>query len=808
MKVPISWLKEYVEFDAAPAELADRLTFSGTETESMDVIGAGLEAVVVGEILDVKQHPDADGLRVCTVDDGEAGHTVVCGAENFRAGDKGAFAPVGAALPDGTKIEKSEIKGVLSEGMLCAEDELGLSDDHSGIMLFDSDTANGTALPDLLGPPETVLTLEVTWNRGDCLSIMGIAREVAALFGTKLIRPSVEYEETGGPVEEDVEVSIEDEACCPRYTARVLSDVKIGPSPMWMRRRLSLCGVRPICNVVDITNYVLLETGHPLHAFDHTLLTDGRIIVRRARSGEKMVTLDEVTRDLTPDMLVIADTKRAVALAGVMGGAGSEIRDDTSKVLLEAASFDPACTRNTVSVTGLMTESSHRFERGVDTRAVDWASRRAAALMVEHAGAVASRGVVDVFPGEPPERKVRCRYGHARGLLGTDVSDEEIASILESLEIPVVDRDDEGCTVSVPSFRRDIEIEADLVEEVARMHGLDRVPPATPFAGVVPDADDSVTRAVMMCRGNLVGLGLNEIVNYSFLSAAVLDLFCSGDAESRVVLPNPVSADYAVMRNSLVPQMVATLGHNAARQVGAAAFFEIGDVFLKERDGSIREEGRLCIGLMGDAGCVSGGAAGSTSAETVFLRTKGILEAVFGAQHVAGGEGKLLPGMRTKPVDHAYFEPERGVTIMAGSGPCGVLGLVKGSICSEWRLGPVAVAEIAVEPLTADAFRAPVLRDIPAYPSVARDMALVVDEAISHENIVAIVEKSAPEELTGMNLFDIFRGSGIARGKKSLAYSLAYRSLTRTLTDEDANRYHEAVKDVLKSKLDVEIREG
>ena len=808
MKVPISWLREYVEFDAGPEELADRLTFSGTETESIDTVGAGLEGVVVGEVLDVERHADADGLGVCTVDDGKGRHTVVCGAENFRAGDKAAFAPVGATLPDGTRIERTEIRGVVSDGMLCAEDELGLSEDHSGIMLLPADAENGTPLPEVIGPPETVLTLEVTWNRGDCLSIMGIAREVAALFGAKLIKPSVDYDEAGGVVEDEVKVTVDDETGCPRYTARALSDVKIGPSPMWMRRRLSLCGVRPINNVVDITNYVLLETGHPLHAFDYTLLTDGQIIVRRAEPGEKMVTLDDVERVLGPDRLVIADTKRAVALAGVMGGAGSEIREDTGKVLLEAASFDPACIRKTVSDTGLMTESSHRFERGVDTCAVDWAGRRAAALMVEHAGAVASKGVVDVFPGKPAEQQVRCRYQYARDLLGTDVTDDEIAAILESLEIPVIDRDAEGCTVRVPSFRRDIEIEADLVEEVARIHGLDRVPPAIPFAGVVPDADDSETRAVIMCRRNLVGLGLNEIANYSFLSAELLDMFCDSDGDSRVVLPNPVSADYAVMRNSLVPQMVVTLGHNAARQVAAAAFFEIGDVFLKNNDGSVREEGRLCIGLMGDVGGGAGTAGGTVSAEALFLRAKGVVEAVFRAQHVVEGEGRLSSGVRTEALDHAYFEPGRGVTIAAGSSPCGILGLVRESVCSEWRLGPIAVAEMPLEPLIAGAFRLPALREIPAYPSVARDMALIVDESVSHENIVAIVEKIAPEELTSMDLFDIFRGGGIARGRKSLAYSLVYRSLTRTLTDEDANGYHETVKNALKDKLDVEIREG
>jgi len=801
MKVPVSWLKAYVDSEATPEQLAERLTFSGMEVGGIEKIGAHYEGVVVGEILAIDRHPSADRLTICRVHDGQKECRVVCGATNFTVGDKAPFAGVGASLPSGITIRKAKIRGEASEGMLCAEDELAISKDHSGLMLLPRDVRTGTPLNEILGPPDAVIDLEITWNRSDCLCIIGVAREVAALFGSKLKLPSVDFLEAGEPVDALTQVTIDDAVGCPRYTARVLTGATLKPSPFWMQRRLSLCGCRPINNVVDITNYVMLECGQPLHSFDYTLLANHEIIVRRARAGEKMATLDGIDRPITPAELLIADGHRPVAIAGVMGGAGSEIRDETHDVLLESACFDPATIHKTSVRLGLSTEASARFERSVDIGGVDWASRRAAALMVDLAGAVAAQGVVDVYPGQPAARTVTCRYQRTRDLIGVELADDKIASILESLELPMERRNRESCTVRVPTFRPDITLEADLIEEVARIHGLDQVPEAMPQAKVVPDADDAPTRAVMACRANLVGLGLCETMNYSFLSQDLLDTFGVDDAARRVVLPNPVSSDYAVMRNSLVPQMVDSLGRNLSRQVLDAAFFEIGKVFMKDDKGAIKEEDRLCIGLMGKVGRGQLDARRPVDPDEMFLWIKGIVQAICASQH--------LEGMEFARIEKSGMESGWAVSISLGGRPCGVMGLLAEPIRRKWRLAePVAVAEMSLRPVLARMSRVPQAKVVPAYPSITRDVAMFVNRDVTHEDVLKVIWKSAPPELTEVKLFDIFVTKVVGEARKSLAYSLIYRSLERTLTDEDANRYHEEIKKSLKSRLGAEIRES
>ena len=801
MKVPISWLKEYVDFDASPEELANKLTFSGTEVESIQTIGGDYKGVVVGEIKTIEKHAGADNLLICQVNNGREDLQVVCGARNFNVGDKAPFAMVGAKLPNGMEILERKVRGVLSRGMLCAEDELALSDDHGGIMLVSRDIPAGTPFSEVAGPPETVFGIEITWNRPDCLSIIGMAREIAALFGTKLKLPSVDFMERWEPVDVMAEVDLQDAEGCPRYTARVLTDIRLKPSPQWMQRRLTLCGVRPINNVVDITNYVLLECGQPLHAFDYELLRDHKIIVRRGFSGERMSTLDGVERQTLDKAVLIADPVRPVALAGIMGGAGSEINDNTRNVLLESAYFNPPDIRRTSSKLGLSTESSYRFERGVDIGGVDWASRRAAALMVEHADAVAAQGVIDVYPGKQENRKIKCRFSRVRSVLGVDVPDEQIVGIMKFLELQVAGHEKDHCIVEVPTFRPDLQIEADLVEEVARINGLDKVAAVVPQAKVVVDADDSVTRAVIACRSNLTGLGLMEIMNYSFLSEQLLNAVSTVDIDSRVVLPNPVSSDYSVMRNSLIPHMVDTLGRNLAHQVDNAALFEIGKVFLKAADSSISEENHICVGLMGKAGRVGLSQRRPVVSEEIFLWIKGIVESLAAAQHV--------DDVVFKTAEHAGMEKGWAAVIEAAGKPCGILGVVKPEIRKKWRMiEPIAIAEINAAVFVSNIFRQVQLKPIPVYPAVSRDVAMVVNESVRHEDVIKIIKKAAPRELTGVELFDIFRSEQIGACRKSMAYSLTYRSLERTLTDEDANRYHEAIKDALKNELKAEIREG
>ena len=802
MKVPISWLNEYVDLAGVSAkEIADKLTFSGIEVEGIHPVGGEFPGVVAGEVRSIKAHPNADRLRLCEVFDGREVLAVVCGASNFEVGNKAAFAPAGTVLPNGMKLKVSRIRGEVSQGMLCAEDELGLSDDHAGILLLGRDVEPGTPLAQVLGPADTVLELEITWNRPDCLCIIGVARELAALYGKPLKIPSFTLEEGILAVEDLVGVRIEDADGCPRYTARVLTDVKIGPSPDWMQRRLKMCGVRPISNVVDVTNYVMLECGHPLHAFDHALLKDRQIVVRRARAGETMVTLDGIERQLDATMLVIADAGSAVAVAGIMGGAGSEIRETTATVLLESAAFDPRTIRRTSSALGLSTESSHRFERRVDAATADWAGNRAAALMQSLAAGHVVRGMADVYPLPMPSRTITLDLSRLDRLLGVAVPPARVCTIFEALQLPIRLQGGSVFTVDIPSFRPDLECEADLFEEVARVHGLEHIPDTVPSATMVPGADDAPVRAQFKCREALAGLGLCEMMSYSFLAEPLLDEFDASDRARRVTLPNPVSADHGVLRNALVPQVVECLARNRARQAASAALFEIGTVFGRDDAGRIGEETHVGLGLTGQQSGDSLHARARMRDEDTFLALKGVVERLAVALRIQG--------MEFRPATAPACEPGTSVDVLVGGSRLGYIGLLRRDLRQARRLAdPVAVGELKLLPLLVNVFETPVFKVIAQYPSISRDMAMVVDADVTHGDIMGVIEAAAPGELTGVCLFDIFSGEGLDKGKKSLGYSLTYQSGERTLTDEEANALHLVVKEALRRELGCQFREG
>ncbi len=801
MKVPLSWLREYVECGLSPKDLASRLTFAGLEVEGVHAVERTFDGVVAAQVLAIDPHPNADKLRVCRVTDGQAERTVVCGAWNFAVGDRVPFAGVGVTLANGMRIKEAKLRGVLSAGMLCAEDELGISDDHSGLLRLPADTVPGTALSALFGPPDWVIEIEVTPNRPDCLSIMGIAREVAALCGVPMRRPAIEFAELGPAVTSCTRVEVDDAEGCPRYTGRVFAGVTIAESPLWMKERLRLSGIRPINNVVDITNYVMLECGQPMHAFDQSLLEEGRIVVRRARPGEKLATLDGTDRPIDPDMLVIADARRPVALAGVMGGAGSEIRPDTQKVLLESACFSPTLIRRTSKRVGLSTESSYRYERGVDPELADWASRRAAGYLVALAGATAARGVVDVYGRQPSRKTVRCTFDGIRTLIGAPVADDEMVRIFEALELKVVERDASGCAVQAPTFRVDLEREADLVEEVARIHGLDRIPAPTPRAQLVEGASNAAAEARMACRSALVGLGLSEIMNYSFLSQAELDRFDATDRPRRVVIPNPISADHSVLRPSLISQVTDALGRNRSRQAEAAGLFEIGRVFFKRADGTLGEEERVAIGLMGPLGRDRLDRRRPVEAQEIFQWLKGAVEGLCAAMRVPRSSVDLAPA------DAPCFEPGHSVRVRIAGRDAGMMGIVASGIRREWRLAdPVAVAELRLDTVSERAFDVPASRPLSVFPSVGRDIAILVGEEVTSDAVMKVILQAAPRELVRADLFDVYRSKGDA-GRKSMAYALVFQAADRTLTDEEANGFRERVRDALARELRAEIRD-
>lgn len=801
MRVPLEWLREYVAFDDSPQGLAERLTFGGIEVEAIEPVGSDYAGLVVGEVRAAERHPNADRLTVCTVFDGQADLQVVCGAPNVKPGGKYPLAPVGSRLPDGTLIKSAKLRGVASSGMLCAEDELGLSDDHSGLMDLPADCVPGTPLADVLGGPDTVLDLEITPNRPDCLSLLGIAREVAALYRLPLRPPPADLAVSGDPMEAAVKIAVDDPELCPRYTARLIRGLAIGPSPRWMQTRLSRAGIRPINNAVDVTNYVMLELGQPLHAFDHALLHGSEIRVRRAVEGEILRTLDGQDRALASSMLVIADADRAVAIAGVMGGEGSEVRPETSTILLESACFAPASVRATSKTLGLSTESAHRFARGVDPELADYASRRAAALIAATGGGSVAAGVVDLYLAPPRPRVIACRVSAVRRVLGMETDRETVAQALKSLDLEVSARDADTLDVTVPSRRGDLRIEVDLVEEFARLHGLDKIPARPPAARIVPGADDAPVRATERVRDALVGLGLMEIMNYSLTSESLLDRFGIGDPAQRVRLPNPLSAEQSVLRPSLIPQLVETLGRNRSHQLAEAAVVEFGRTYDQPAAGAVRETFRVAIGLMGGVGRGPLAKRAAPEAREAFGWMKGILEALMASVRAGA------PELRPEPV--GAFEPGQSFSIMLDGRGIGRCGVIRRALAAEWRIyDPIVVSEVDLDPIAGCAHVIPTPVPPPSVPCSVRDLAFVVSRSMRHEDVLAVIRAAAPPELERVDLFDVYEGRGIGEDRKSMAYSLTYRAAGRTLEDEEVQARHQSIARAVVEGLNAELRDS
>lgn len=808
MKLPISWLNEFVDVsDLSVQELSDRLTFSGVEVEGIETVGQEPldDNFVVGEVLTCDPHPDSDHLHVCKVSTGSEVLQIVCGAPNCAAGVKAPLAKIGAVVPDGGfKIKKGKLRGVESFGMLCSARELKLSGDHNGIMILPADIPAGTPVRDVVGgeKPQTVLDLEVTWNRPDCLSIVGIAREFSAILGRSLKMPAVDFEESDRDVNTFAKVVVENPEHCPRYIARVMTGVKDGESPKFMRERLELCGVRSISLTVDVTNYVMLECGQPLHAFDYRTLADRTIVVRDAREGETIRTLDGVDRKLDPSMLVIADAEKPSAVAGVMGGEGSEIEPGTEHVLLESALFEPVSTKFTAGKLGLATEASYRYIRGVDTDLADWASRRAVSLLQRYGGAVVAKGSIDVDNRHGYEHTVAIDFRRVNNAIGVDLSGDRQVAILESIGLKTVRRDDSGAEFAIPSWRLDLTLEADLVEEIARLNGLDNIPEKLPGVAAVSPLSDAPFYARKKCRDAMLGLGFSEAMHYSFLSKQELDVFDRRQPERRVVLPNPVSAEYGLLRDSLAPQLMGSLGRNAAHQVESAGLFEMGRVFLMTPKGEPVEEEHLSIGLMGPFGRSAIDRQRAVSNEEALLWLKGAIEAL--AETLRSGR------LSFAAIEHPAMEPGFAVEIQLNGRAIGFMGAVSGKIRHSWRMtSPMVLAEMKLPPLLSNVGgKAGAVKPPPQYPAVRRDIAFIADAGLTHAEVVKAIQKVAPSTLTGIELFDIFQSKEIGKGKRSLAYALVFRSAERTLTDQEVNEAFTKIIQNLKDVLKVEVREG
>jgi phenylalanyl-tRNA synthetase beta chain len=850
MKVPLSWLKDYVDITMSPEELAYTLTMAGLEVEAIEYTGADWgDKIITAQIVHLEKVPGSDHLSYARVSTGKEELGVICGAPNIRQGDKVPLALVGARVGDLTIGEKKTM-GYVSQGMLCSPRELGLGNDHSGIYILDPNVPIGQRLVDVLG--EVVLEFAIKAHRGDLTSIIGIAREVAALTKQELHIPRPVLHEQGKPAGEMVQVTVEDPELCPRYSARIISDLKIGPSPEWMGRRLLAAGMRPISNVVDVTNYVMLEFGQPLHGFDYDLVRQHHIIVRRAQEGEEITTLDGVRRKLTSDMLLITDPEGPIAIAGVMGGAISEVNDKTTTVLLEAANFQAANIRRTSVALGLRTDASGRFEKGLDPTLTVSAANRAMQLMAELAGGTVHPGIVDCYAKPVQPRTIVFSTGEVEWLTAVKVTQHEVVEALTSLGFGVVpDEYSNNMLVTVPTYRSDIVEGADLVEEVVRMIGYNSIPSTTPVGPLPEPQVHSWFGREYEVRDILIGAGLNEIVTYALTSRArMLNLLAQADASSArfllngsggvasrgseegshaemvatnaassavmpfnartlpaVTLVNPLSSDLESMRLTLMSGLLETVQENSKRSKAGLRFFEVGRRYLPSREAHSLPDERRSVGI-----ALCGPAEVSWVAELArpadFYDLKGVVEMLLDRLHITH--------YRFTATQHPTFHPGRCALVellrrsSAGEetySPIGVLGEVHPRVQQRYDLPYRAyLCELDLEQLYAAVPDKLTYVPISRHQELTRDLAIVVDQQVPAADIHDAIVRSGGELLRSAILFDVYTGEPIPVGKKNLTYSLIYQSQERTLTDAEANTLQERIIRALHEEFGAVLR--
>ncbi len=794
MRVSYEWLKEYIDPGLSAEELAELLTFAGVEAGAVETFGTALPMVVVGEIKAMEPHPGRSNLTLVDTDIGGTTLKIVCGAKNMQIGDKVPTARPGAELPGGRKIEEVDIHGVSSPGMLCSAQELGLElglEDE--ILILDGDSKTGEPVDQLLGFGDQVIVLELTPDRPDCLSMIGVAHEVAALTGRKVRMPRLSPPEKGPDLEDIIAVNIEDSELCSRYTARAVEGIEIGKSPLWLQLRLLKAGIRPINNVVDITNYVMWEFGQPLHAFDLELLNSSEILVRKAGKGEKVVTLDGIERTLSPEALVITDGRRPVALAGVMGGEDTEINNATQKVLIEAASFNPTSIRRTARQFNLPSEASQRFEKGVNPEAVTWSQDRAALLMHELAGGRVLRGLVDRNEAPSRESRIMVDPGKISRVLGLELDKKVVVDLLSRLDFKINETDQGSLDITVPLRRGDVQIEEDIIEEVARLYGYDKIPVTLPRGELLGNVKSYEEKVHDLVRDVMAACGYYECITYSFINPAALSRLRFPDDDPRtkpVPVQNPFSEEQSVMRTTLLPGLLKTVRHNYSHRELNQLLFELGAVF---EAGSLPledlPEERMKLGL-----AVTGQVPEPNwlvpSREADFFAVKGALETLFHRLQVE--EVTFIPA--AMPFSH----PARCAVIKAGGEELGYLGQVHPDVAEAWEIDqPVTVCEIDLPLLCAKANLVPRVVPLPRFPAAKRDLAIVVPREIPAEKLETAIREAGGELVSQVNLFDLYEGKQIPSGKRSLAYSITFRRDEGTLTEAEINQAQDNIEKAL-----------
>ncbi len=791
MKVPFSWLQDYVDINVSPKELGDKLTLTGSQLEELIIQGDVIDKVVTGKITEIEKHPDADKLSICQVDIGTETIQIVTAATNMKEQDVVPVALHGSTLADGTKIKKGKLRGVPSNGMFCSEEELGTAGDEPvhGLMILPTDTELGVEIKELLKLNKAILDFEITSNRPDCLSIVGMARETAAALRTTYKMPNLEYKVSGnGNVESELNVEVKDDLCL-RYMARKVKNVKVKPSPGWMQERLLEAGIRPIDNIVDITNFVMLELGQPMHAYDAREISTNKIVVERAESGEKFTTLDEVERQLDDSMLCIKDDNKIVGLAGIMGGLNSEIKEDTTEVIFESANFDGTNIRVNSKKLNLRSEASGRFEKDIDPNLAKLAIDRACTLICELGAGEVIEGTIDIYNKKKEPGKVIVDSNWVNKFLGTNLSKEEMKKCLDSVDL-FTEIDGDNLNVTAPTFRIDIAIKEDIAEEIARIHGYDVIP-ATIFSVATSREpkyrkrllDDKV---VMLATGS----GLNQSISYSFVSPRVFDkINVPEDSELRnvVKIKNPLGEDYSVMRTTTIPSMMECLGRNYSRNNDYVRLFEMAKIYIKNEDETKipTERNILTIGMYGDCD---------------YLDLKGAVENIIDGLGIKNSKYE-------RESENVSYHPGKTAKLVIGKNVVGTLGEVHLDVTENYGIDvPCFIAELNLDALYESADMDRKYKALPKFPAVTRDIALLVEDSILVQEIEECIRKAGGNLVEKVQLFDIYKGKQIPDGKKSIAYAIAYRA-DKTLTDKEVNKVHDKILRSLEYKLGATLRD-
>ena len=804
MKVTLNWLKDYVDFDLSAEDLSHRLTMVGLEVDAMERLGEGLDSVIVARLADVQPHPDADRLTVCKVETGSVTQQVVCGAKNHKTGDLVALAQVGTVLPGNLKIKKSKIRGQESCGMLCSASELGLADESEGILILPQGMTPGQPVFKVLGLKDVVYEIGLTPNRSDCLSVVGVAREVSAMVGAPLCPPKPVIVEGACPISEKASVIVDDADLCPRYAARLIENVKIAPSPEWLSRRLTSIGVRSINNVVDVTNFVMMELGQPLHAFDFNLLREHRIQVRRAQDGDQFTTLDGQVRSLMGSDLVICDGMGPVALAGIMGGGNSEVSPKTTDILLESAYFNPSAIRRTSKRLGLHTESSHRFERCTDVDMVPLALDRAATLIAELAEGTIAGGMIDVYPEKLPQRLVTMTASRTSQVLGLAIDADDIRKKLNSIGLQcelLIDRRDGAVSVKIPNFRPDLEREIDLIEEVARLIGYDHIPTTMPVSTLTCQLLPEHLALESQVRDKMVQLGYTEIINYAFFNPDCLGKIRLSEDDLRrrnVQILNPLTEEQGSMRTILVPSLLETAARNQAYRNEDLALFELRPVFQPEDGADLPGESLRLTAILCGRREPQGWAQSSDKAD--FFDMKGVVE-------------QLLSHLRIKDVtwqtehDEPFYHPGKSCALYQGDRLLGTLGELHPQVLHNFDFGQSAVlCDLDVEALIDLSGGTAKFQPLSRFPDVQRDSAFLVDADISAQQVLTVLNRVKINDLESLELFDVYCGEGVPAAKKSLAIRACYRAMDRTLTDELIQNLHAKLIKAMEKELGAVLR--